>query len=149
MEQGHHPMSELFAQLGLADDNASIRHFIAEHRPLSSEMRLFEAPFWTPSQAAFIKEKLREDSDWAVLIDSLNASLQEHPDAASVAGVNADRELQGEGNYAAGKRYDDAAQAFAQSGRVEAAARAAAPQTAQEAHELREAEAIGQSKARR
>jgi hypothetical protein len=149
MEQGHHTMSELFAQLGLPDDSASIRHFIAEHRPLSSEMRLFEAPFWSPSQGAFIKEKLREDSDWAVLIDSLHASLQEHPDVVSVAGADVERELQGEGNHAAGKRYDDAAQAFAQSGRVEAAARAAAPRTAQEALELREAEALGQSKARR
>lgn len=149
MEQSHHPMSELFAQLGLPDDATAIRHFIASNRPIASDTRLFEAPFWNASQSAFLKEKLREDGDWALLIDNLNASLRDHPDAVSVAAADADRELQGEGNYAAGKRYDDAAQAFAQSGQVEAAARAAAPRTAQEAQDLREAEVIGQSKARR
>ena len=34
MESTVHPFSELFAQLGLANDNASIQQFIATHSPI-------------------------------------------------------------------------------------------------------------------
>lgn len=149
MDQHHHKMPELFEQLGLPSDPASIKQFIARHRPVDSQVRLFEAAFWNPSQAAFIKEKIGEDSDWVGLIDSLSAALREHPDTETLAaGVDNDPAMQGEGNYAAGKRYDDAAQAFAKSGRVEPAARAAAPHNPAEAQAMREAEAVGLSKAK-
>ena len=51
MDTLFHSMKELFAQLGLDDDPAAIRAFIAQHRPLPLETRLFDAPFWSPSQA--------------------------------------------------------------------------------------------------
>ncbi|WP_442774414.1 DUF2789 domain-containing protein [Sphaerotilus montanus] len=79
MDPLFHSMKELFAQLGLDDDPAAIRAFIAQHRPLPLETRLFDAPFWSPSQSALIREKLQEDGDWSVLIDTLNTQLRASP----------------------------------------------------------------------
>jgi hypothetical protein len=56
-----------------------------------------------------------------------------------------DKDLQGEGNYDASRRYDKAAHEFAQSGRVEDGARAARPRSPAEADELRQAERAGKS----
>ena len=79
MDSSFHSMCELFAQLGLPDDDASIEAFIQQHRPLPMSTRLYDAPFWSLSQAALICEKLADDADWAVLIDTLNVQLREHP----------------------------------------------------------------------
>ena len=79
MDTLFHSMKELFAQLGLDDDPAAIRAFIAQHRPLPLETLLFDAPFWSPSQSALIREKLQEDGDWSVLIDTLNTQLRASP----------------------------------------------------------------------
>jgi hypothetical protein len=79
MDTLFHSMQELFAQLGLDDDPAAIRTFIAQHHPLPLEIRLFDAPFWSPSQRALIREKLQEDGDWSVLIDTLNSQLRASP----------------------------------------------------------------------
>jgi hypothetical protein len=49
-------MTQLFAQLGLPD-----------------------APFWSVAQAALIREKLQDDGEWSVLIDTLNVQLRTHP----------------------------------------------------------------------
>ena len=54
-------------------------------------------------------------------------------------------EVQGEGDYDAGRRYDKATREFAESGKVEPAARDAAPETHAEADELKKAEDIGMS----
>jgi hypothetical protein len=54
-------------------------------------------------------------------------------------------EVQGEGDYDAGRRYDKAAREFAESGKVEPAAHDAAPHDAREAEELARAEAEGKS----
>lgn len=75
METPLHSMRNLFAQLGLASDQASIDEFIARHSPLPENMKLADAPFWTPSQAAFLREEILEDADWAEIVDQLNASL--------------------------------------------------------------------------
>jgi hypothetical protein len=147
MDQAHHAMSDLFAQLGLEHDDASIKRFIAKHRPLAATTTLVDAPFWTPVQAAFLKEKLAEDSDWALPIDHLSASLREHPGGDDEVTV-VDDGMQGEGNYAAAQRYDKSTQAFVASGQVEQAARAAEPRNAAEAKALRAAEAKGLEKAR-
>jgi hypothetical protein len=56
-----------------------------------------------------------------------------------------DKDLQGEGNYDASRRYDKAAQEFAKSGQVEEAVRQARPTSEQEADELRRAELEAQS----
>lgn len=75
MEPSYHRFSELFAQLGLPNSEAEIRAFIAAHRPLPPQMALAEASFWTPAQVALLQEQLREDADWAELIDQLNLAL--------------------------------------------------------------------------
>jgi hypothetical protein len=57
--------------------------------------------------------------------------------------------MQGEGNYTAGRRYDEAQREFVQSGQVDDAARKSAPKDAQEAQELNQAEKAGRQKAKR
>ena len=56
--------------------------------------------------------------------------------------------IQGEGNYEAAKQFDDAEKAFVQSGRVEQAARDAAPKSKAEEEELNRAEQAARSRAR-
>ncbi|MEN4903013.1 DUF2789 domain-containing protein [Luteimonas sp. TWI1416] len=80
MESTVHPFSELFAQLGLPDDDVSIRAFIARHAPLPDDVRLEEAPFWTPAQAQLLREERLEDADWIVVIDQLNVAMHATPD---------------------------------------------------------------------
>ncbi|THF62551.1 DUF2789 domain-containing protein [Pseudothauera rhizosphaerae] len=76
METSNHAFSDLFAQLGLPGDAAAITRFITTHRPLPEDVELADAPFWTPAQAAFLREELGEDADWAELVDQLNAALR-------------------------------------------------------------------------
>jgi len=57
----------------------------------------------------------------------------------------ANDKVQGEGDYEAGRRYDRASREFAHSGKVEPAARDAAPEDAREAAELDDAEQKGKS----
>ena len=78
MDSAVHTLSELFRPLGLPDTRADVSRFIAMHRPLPPEVALPEAPFWRPEQARFLSEELQDDSDWAELIDTLDASLR-HP----------------------------------------------------------------------
>ena len=56
-----------------------------------------------------------------------------------------DQQVQGEGDYEAGRRYDKAAREFAESGKVEPAARDAAPDSAEEAEQMQQAEETGKS----
>ena len=76
MESAIHPFSELFAQLGLPNDPASIRQFLTAHAPLANDIRLPDAPFWSPAQARFLNEALQQDSDWAELADQLSEALR-------------------------------------------------------------------------
>lgn len=57
--------------------------------------------------------------------------------------------LQGEGNYDAARRHRESAEKFAHSGKVEPAAREAAPRNPAEEREMREAEDTGKSHAKR
>lgn len=79
MESTNHSFQDLFLQLGLPDDDASIDRFVTAQRPLPPGLRIYDAPFWSAAQASFLKEKLREDGDWAMLIDRLDAQLRDHP----------------------------------------------------------------------
>lgn len=76
MNKPIHHFAELFAQLGLPNDAESIAHFLSVHTPMADSMRLPDAPYWTPAQAAFLRESLLHDSDWAVLADQLSAALR-------------------------------------------------------------------------
>ena len=76
MEMAFHSFSELFAQLGLDADGESIHAFLAVHAPLPGDVRLEDAPFWTPAQARLLHEALTVDADWAESVDQLNLALR-------------------------------------------------------------------------
>lgn len=67
-------LETLFDQLGLDSDPASIDAFVASHQ-LPEGVKLSEADFWTESQGRFLKEELREDAEWAPVVDELNTLL--------------------------------------------------------------------------
>ena len=73
-------LENLFNQLGLDADRASIEQFVADHF-LAEDVKLVEAPFWSTAQASFLKEKLLEDGPWALVVDELNVRLHESPHA--------------------------------------------------------------------
>lgn len=75
MEAPSHTLSNLFAQLGLSGEAQAIAAFIQNHRPLPSALALPDAPFWTLAQAAFLREEMLNDADWAEVIDQLNTEL--------------------------------------------------------------------------
>lgn len=76
MEHGFHPLTELFAQLGLANDTKSIETFIARHRPLAHNVALADAKFWNVGQKQFLQEAIAQDADWAEAVDHLDAMLR-------------------------------------------------------------------------
>lgn len=76
MNETFHQFSELFAQLGLPNEEADIRRFVATHSPLPEDMRLADAPFWTESQSRCLAKMLQEDADWAPVVDQLNIALR-------------------------------------------------------------------------
>jgi hypothetical protein len=75
MEASLHSLNHLFAQLGLPNSDAEIEQFIHTHRQLAVTISLADAPYWTPAQAAFLREEILKDADWAEVIDQLNARL--------------------------------------------------------------------------
>lgn len=75
MDFATHSLGNLFAQLGLPSDPAAISGFIAAHAHLPESLPLADAPFWTPAQAAFLREEILEDADWAEVVDQLNTCL--------------------------------------------------------------------------
>jgi Protein of unknown function (DUF2789) len=76
MDTAHHGFTELFAQLGLPSDEASIHSFITAHGRLPDHVRLEEAPCWTAAQARLLRESLAQDADWATVVDRLNVALR-------------------------------------------------------------------------
>ena len=76
MNQPIHHFHDLFAQLGLPCDEPGIRQFLLAHTPLADTLKLHEAHFWTPAQAAFLQEALLQDADWAELVDQLSNALR-------------------------------------------------------------------------
>lgn len=76
MESPTHSLPALFKQLGLPSDPNGINAFISTHSPLPAELKLSQAPFWTAAQAAFLREEILEDADWAPIVDQLNLLLR-------------------------------------------------------------------------
>lgn len=75
MEASLHTLNNLFAQLGLPNSDEDIENFIQTHSHLAGYISLADAPYWTASQAAFLREEILKDADWAEVIDQLNARL--------------------------------------------------------------------------
>ncbi len=76
MEQPFHNFSALFAQLGLGSSPEEIETFLLQHSPLSSEVKLADAPFWSPAQSDFLQQALYADSDWVEIVDHLDVMLR-------------------------------------------------------------------------
>lgn len=76
MDDALHSMTNLFSQLGLPSKPAEIQAFLESNRPLAARFALHEAPFWTPSQAEFLREQIQNDADWAGIIDRLDSELR-------------------------------------------------------------------------
>jgi hypothetical protein len=76
MEHSFHSFSELFKQLGLGSSDKEIEGFLREHTPLPTRTLLSDAPFWSPAQAAFLREAREFDSDWSEVVDALNVALR-------------------------------------------------------------------------
>lgn len=72
---GHHTLNDLFAQLGLASEDAAIDEFLVRHH-LSGEEKLSKAPFWSDGQREFLREAIQEDSDWCEVVDELDTLLR-------------------------------------------------------------------------
>lgn len=77
MELADHPFAELFEQLGLPSDHASIETFLDQHAPLPGDVRLEDARFWSAAQADFLRQQCRADADWAEVVDHLNQALHQ------------------------------------------------------------------------
>src|SRR5699024_1812186 len=56
MELPNKELGDLFDQLGLSSTPEDIEAFFASHS-LPPEIKLIDAPFWTPAQARFLKEE--------------------------------------------------------------------------------------------
>lgn len=76
MQTPTHDLPALFKQLGLASDATSIEAFISTHSPLPQARHLADAAFWSPAQAAFLREEILDDADWAEVVDQLNMRLR-------------------------------------------------------------------------
>jgi hypothetical protein len=70
-------LKELFAKLGLPNSPSDIDAFIKRHHPLPQAAPLANASFWTPEQAAFLREARQPYSDWEEVVDELNCLLRD------------------------------------------------------------------------
>lgn len=78
MEMQTHNLTALFSQLGLSTEPQAMQQFIRTHQIFSDTVELSDATFWSASQAAFLREALQLDSDWAEVVDELNSRLHTH-----------------------------------------------------------------------
>lgn len=79
MNNAIHHFDDLFAQLGLPSDADGIAHFLTAHASMADGLRLPDAPYWTLSQASFLRDALLQDSDWSGLVDQLSKALRRSP----------------------------------------------------------------------
>ena len=59
----------------LDSSDEAIEAFIANHSPLPAEVKIFQAHYWNSAQAEFLETALKEDSEWAIVVDELNERL--------------------------------------------------------------------------
>jgi len=77
MDTSLHLVKDLFLQIGLPNENPDIDSFIHKNKGIPSDTLIWEADFWTRSQADFLKESYDEDSDWVEAVDHLDALLRD------------------------------------------------------------------------
>jgi hypothetical protein len=71
-----------------------------------------------------------------------------HTEGAQMNQPSKDKDLQGEGNYDATRRYNKATREFVEAGKVDPAAQAARPESPQQAENLERAEEAGKAHAK-
>ena len=120
---------------GPDDSNLAVLRVAAE------QVEYWDSPF-TPigRLVGYVKALVTGDNS------AMGAHKRAQIDSASTAGNTGN--VYGEGNYAASREFNQATREFVRSGRVEEAAAASAPADAEEAAELRDAEAQGKSRAK-
>lgn len=69
-------LNDLFAQLGLDNDDKSIEKFIEQHRPLPQSINIADAAWWTESQKEFLRQGIEDDENWSYPIDELSELLR-------------------------------------------------------------------------
>jgi hypothetical protein len=74
MNNNPRALNQLFGQLGLANDEFSIKRFMTHH-PLEDHAQLADALFWTEPQAAFIRTHMLNDAIWSAPLDELDTLL--------------------------------------------------------------------------
>lgn len=78
----------------------------------------------------------------------MNRKSESQPQSEADKAAASNPDLQGEGNYVAGRRYDEATKRYVDEGKVEAAAAAAKPDSPQEQRDMERAEEEGKSHAK-
>lgn len=68
-------MTNLFLQLGLDSSQEGIERFLLENE-LPEDVHILEAPFWSESQVALLRELLCSDGDWSLVVDQLSEALR-------------------------------------------------------------------------
>ena len=74
MDMSANTLETLFAQLGLDNSPEEITQFAETHK-LPHDVYINNAPYWSDGQRHFLQEALRQDSDWAEVVDQLNVLL--------------------------------------------------------------------------
>lgn len=76
MQPPVHSIQSLFEQLGLDGTSKGIQDFIDKNGPIPQDVKLHEADFWTQSQSTFLANMIKEDADWAEVVDQLSVRLR-------------------------------------------------------------------------
>lgn len=76
MDTEFHTMNNLFEQLGLVSSQQDIEDFISQHKAIPKDVQLNQADCWNDSQKALLTEAIASDSDWAEVVDHLDARLR-------------------------------------------------------------------------
>lgn len=76
LDSPYHNICDLFEQLGIGSDEASMNAFFDKYGPIPNDIDLWEAPCWNRSQADFLHEALKGNADWQVAVDELNTRLR-------------------------------------------------------------------------
>ncbi|MAM71207.1 MAG: hypothetical protein CMP91_08715 [Gammaproteobacteria bacterium] len=76
MDKAIPSVNDLFKQLGLPSSDVEVEAFINAHGPIKDNVKLYEAPCWSSSQAGFLKDIIDDDSEWSYLADELDALLR-------------------------------------------------------------------------
>jgi len=99
-----------------------------------------------PPEFSFTREQKMQSSKPSSQVT--DKSKQPAKSASPQAGQEGKGKVQGEGDYESNRRYTESAKEFVASGKVDAAARNAKPQSKQESAEMRKAEQEGASHAK-